>query len=836
MKNQLGRIAPKVVLGYIILIVIAVGSLSYIYNVIDKIAAEEDVNSIPRKKIYLVTETQALLLESETMGQLVDMEEDDYSYFNATLDLAHQNMDSLRLLITDSLLLLKIDTIDMLIERKRANTNDLLEIWKQANADLYAKNIAKAMASKAPSVEEKEIQERVELKKDTVIVQGRKRSFLKRLAEVFVPTDKDSSIIVSANEQTVKDTMVNAYNPNEAIHKTLKNIQNNVAGERKRLRELLVDRSSTLRYDNSLISSQINQILRDMEEEELTNSLNRLQSRQDILEQTSYLISGIALISLIVAIFFLVLIARDLFKSNFYRKQLEKEKKYTEDLLHSRERLMLTISHDIRAPLSSIIGYIELLQRSYPDEQQRLYLKNMSGSSSHILSLVNDLLDFQRLESGQMEIHEVPFKVPDLFHEIYDSFQPQASKKGLEFVLDIKEESDFVYKGDSVRIRQVIGNLLSNAVKFTQQGKVEISVDCSQLALNNEELVDAEGNILPVTSNLIVTVYDSGAGIPEEEQKKIFAEFTRLPGAEKTEGFGLGLSITNKLVALMGGELSLQSTAGQGSAFTVSLPLPFSDNQSLPDPVKEDTIVDNTLFVNRSVRCLIVDDDLLQLALMEEVLKQNHIKVTSCINPYAVLDILKESVFDVVITDIQMPGMDGYDLVKQIRTSGIPGLDELPVIALSATVGKDTQRYLDAGFSSSLDKPFTAEQLVNLLNKLLPVDLDVKTEPDFLSLTAFAGEDKEASAHILRTFSTETNKSLTLLREALAESDRDKSARVSHKLIPLFTMLGADILVQQLKILEKNNVELSDAGWQHLLTDVIDQASSIVDQATLALE
>ena len=166
--------------------------------------------------------------------------------------------------------------------------------------------------------------------------------------------------------------------------------------------------------------------------------------------------------------------------------QLEKAKQVAESLLRSREKLMLTISHDIRAPLSSIIGYIELLLRRHPDERQQYYLENMKGSSDHILSLVNDLLDFQRLESGEMEVHSVPFRVPVLFDEIYTSFQPIAEAKGLRFVLNLKpEETGQVYMGDPIRIRQVVGNLLSNAIKFTEAGRVVLLVSLQKLSIIN---------------------------------------------------------------------------------------------------------------------------------------------------------------------------------------------------------------------------------------------------------------------------------------------------------------------------------------------------------------
>ena len=484
---------------------------------------------------------------------------------------------------------------------------------------------------------------------------------------------------------------------------------------------------------------------------------------------------------------------------------------------------MLTISHDIRAPLSSIIGYIELLLRRCPDERQRYYLENMTGSADHILSLVNGLLDFHRLESGQMEIQNVPFSVRTLFNEIYGSFRPIAEAKGLAFVLNMKEEGmDRIYSGDPIRLRQVVSNLLSNAVKFTHEGRIVLIVKLNcQLSI--------------VHPQLSITVSDSGVGIPEEEQEKIFGEFARLSGTEKEEGFGLGLSITRKLIELMGGTLSLKSVPGKGSDFTIVLPLQESEVQTLPatPAIEEEDETETGSFGGREIFCLLVDDDPLQLALTEEFLKRNHVEVASCSNPFAVVDILRNSSFDAIITDIQMPGMDGYGLLNVIRSSGVPGTDTVPVIALSASVENEHTHYLEVGFTGFLNKPFTAKQLIALLNNLLQADIQAEVSPEFNfdSLTAFAGEDKEASASIIRTFAEETNKSVSLLQQALEKTERVPAAKISHKLIPLFTMLGASDLVAQLRILEKNDEALTDEGWKRLLSEVIRQAGVVVGQA-----
>lgn len=820
MAEQSGHITLKVILGYLLLVAIAVCSVVYIYQIIEQVAGEEEPDSKARQKVYLVTNTLSLLYESEALGQLVGMPQNNVNHFNRTLNKAHSNMDSLRVLITDSVQLLKIDTIDMLLRQKRLNTRRLLETWKETNTEhLYTINIEKVIAEQDTFIEQKEIKEHVVVKQDTILSQKKPRGFFRRLADAFSPSREDTSIIVNTTRQIVTDTLVNVFNPADTIASVLKNLQDSVAGQRKLLADQLLERAANLRYNNSIVTRKINQILRDIEEEEVNASLERMQNKQKILRETSLLIAGIAIVSVVIVIIFIFMITRDISKSKYYRMQLEKAKQYAEDLLHSREKMMLTISHDIRAPLSSIIGYIDLLLRRHPDERQQYYLDNMSGSASHILSLVNDLLDFHRLESGKMEIQRVAFSVSALFNEIFTSFRPIAESKDLTFVLNLKEEgTEKLYIGDPIRIRQIVGNLLSNALKFTREGRVVMVVSINALADNSALL-----NVL---------VSDSGPGIPPEEQERIFGEFTRLSATEKAEGFGLGLSITRKMTVLMGGNLSLKSVVGQGCDFTIELPLTVADVQVLP-VAEEEAVSEPELpsFVGRDVYCLLVDDDPLQLALTEEYLRQNHVEVSSCTDPFSVVALLQKTSFDAVITDIQMPGMDGYQLLESIRNSGIPGTENLPVIALSASVENEHDHYLESGFTGFLNKPFTARQLITLLNKLLSTELLVTSDFNFDSLTAFAGEDKEASASILKTFVEETTKSNALLEGTLQDDDREQSAKISHKMVPLFTMLGATSLVEKLRVIEKNATTLPVEEWKSLLSEVIAEVKKIIEQA-----
>lgn len=886
MKQDSGHITRKVAIGYVLLIIIALCSVTYIYHVIVELAATDETDtSVPRQKIYLITGALARLYESETLGQLIGSEGKEYTHYNRLLNVAQQDIDSLRALVTDPVQRTKIDTIDRLIERKRLNTKRLLETLKQANSErLYKDNIDKIIAIQDTAVDDVKLEEQVEIRQDTVLVGKKPKGFFRRLAEVFVPARQDSGVVINSTRHYRTDTLMQAYNPADTIVSVLKSIQDSVADQRKELQRQLQVRASTLRYDNGLITGRINQILRDIEREEVDASLGRVREKQQLLNQTSRLIAAVAVVSLLIAVVFLFFIGRDLSRSQYYRRQLEKAKQYAEDLLHVREKLMLTISHDIRAPLSSILGYVDLMERLAPGERAAYYLKNMTGSAEHILALVNDLLDFHRLESNQMEIHPVPFRVYALFTEIYESFRPLAEKKGLAFDFEWQTEAGepVCCLGDTIRLRQIAGNLLSNAVKFTPEGKV---------ALQGCIREEASG-----TARLSFCVIDAGPGIPPDQQEKIFGEFTRLSTAEKEEGFGLGLSITRKLIELMDGSLTLASLPGKGSRFTVTIPLPVAacsentgENRDLPDgkrrpaagvyetdrisaerpagtaggPVvcKPEEMPGSIKTVGTGrennpdtepekkerpsgrramlppVTCLIVDDDSFQLTVTQEILSVSGIRAVCCDRPREAARLSERIDPDLVITDIQMPGFDGFAVLKSIRESGVPGVAALPVVALSASVANEKEHYLAAGFTGFLNKPFSPATLISLVEELTGAEHagPVAGNWNFTSLTAFAGDDTEASARILDTFRKETRKSIDSFREALVASDREKAGRIAHKLIPLFTMLEAVDVAVLLRKLEENASGLTRKDWQELLARTVSAVMQVVESVECRL-
>jgi len=812
MSEKNTHLTLKVLLGYSLLVIVTAVAVFYILDVMKKATVEDGSEQEMRFKLNLITHTLSLLNESAIFEQPIGTTQENRDAYDKVMDMVQANLAELRLIVNDSLHIQSIDTIDVLLKKKRQNTLVLFRQWRELNSTL-AQNMNKIRNLPLLETPQINIPEQIEIIRDSIVVVPReKRNFFRRLRDVFVPEKQDTSILVDVRTETRTemrtDTLVSsAYNRVD----TLTNLLDGLTREQQKISYQLYEKAAQLRFDADLINRRINQILRDLEDEELNASLTKMEERRALFFSASRFLGAISIVAIVIIVIFSAIVGRDIARKRYYRRQLEEANRYAEDLLHKRERLMLTISHDIRAPMSSILGYIELLLRRDPDERQRYYLENMIGSSRHILQLVNDLLDSHRLESGQMEMEKVAFNVKSLFDEIYTSFKPLAEAKGLQLNLESDEAGmGDNYEGDSLRIRQVIGNLLSNAIKFTCEGSITLRVSV-------------------VDSLLRVSVQDTGSGIPEEEQNNIFGEFTRLQNESKAEGFGLGLSITRKLIELMEGSVSLKSVVGEGSEFIVELPLGCVEGPATPEVWSEGgTEEQNIVLANREINCLLVDDDAIQLALTGEFLKQGGVQIETCINPYQVVDLISKKKFDIIISDIQMPGLDGFELVKQIRSSGIPGTDILPIVALSASVGNDNEHYLKAGFTGFLNKPFTSSELIELLNNLLVAELHVDAKLNFTSLTDFAGEDKEALLSILRTFREETTNNMDLLISASEEVNYVQAAKVAHKMIPVFVMIGANTVVQRLRLLEKREEDLSDELWKSLILELKKQVSEIM--------
>lgn len=689
------------------------------------------------------------------------------------------------------------DSLIALLREKDTNTVRMLRTLSEANDSMVSpREIEKIIATQDSVITQQRVQRRIITHRDTVVTKPKKKGFFRRLGEVFVPPKKDTAIQVKTSLEFATDTVLDAYNPVDSLHQKLRA----VAQQKKTESTVVQRRKRNLQRVNHLLTARIDSLLKDYEKETLQQAREEAEYQQAVRRHSAKIIGGIAVGAVLIAVLFLMLSVRDISRSNRYRRELEEARRRAEDLLATREKLMLAITHDFKAPLGSIMGYADLLARLTVDERQRFYLDNMKTSSEHLLKLVVDLLDFHRLDLHKAEINRVTFHPARLLEEIRVSFEPLTSAKGLALHCDISPELETTYISDPLRLRQIINNLLSNAVKFTSHGSITLAA-----RYENRQLV--------------VAITDTGKGMDAADRERIFQEFIRLPGAQGEEGFGLGLSIVRMLVQLLEGTIEVESEPGKGSTFTLRVPIyPVAvDREKAVEVTDASPVPERRL---PPLHVLLIDDDRIQLTFTAAMLSHQGITSVCCLQMDELLDALRSGHFDVLLTDVQMPAINGFDLLKLLRASNIPQAQTIPVIAVTARSDMKPEEFKAHGFAGCLHKPFTVNELLQELNiegigtsqELIPQSGELpdsaiaSSSPNcpynFSALTAFSGDDSEAAKSILESFVSETRLNIERLQKAVDTADTDELAAVSHKMIPLFTLIGATELVEQLKILE----------------------------------
>jgi len=715
-----------------------------------------------------------------------------------SLVFVHREMEALS--AADDQQNLRTDSLLTLLHEKDQNTIQMLRVLSEANDSLLSASEIEEIISEQDSViTQQRVQHRVITKRDSLITTPKKKGFFKRLAEVFSPSKQDSAVLVNTSLEVATDTILQPTTSKDSLQQKIR-----MATEEKRLQRRKTIRRTSTKYQrmNTQLTARMDSLIKQYEEEMTLRARQDAELQQEVRMRSARIIGGIAVGAVLLSAFFLILIMRDISRSNRYRQQLEVANKRAEDLLIAREKLMLAITHDFKAPLGSIMGYTELLSRLTEDERQRFYLDNMKSSSEHLLKLVSDLLDFHRLDLNKAEVNRVTFNPSQLFDEIYVSFEPLTAAKGLALQCHVAPELNGGYISDPLRLRQIVNNLLSNAVKFTQKGEISLTAGYD-------------------SSKLTIAIADTGKGMASEDRERIFQEFTRLSGAQGEEGFGLGLSIVKKLVTLLEGTIDVQSTLGEGSCFTVVLPL-YPVGKSLTEsesPESESSENESPYAPKQSavippmkvIRVLLIDDDKIQLNLTAAMLKQHGIDAVCCEQLEQLIEQLRSSVFDVLLTDIQMPAINGFDLVKLLRASNIPQAKTIPVIAVTARSEMDKAALHEHGFAGCLHKPFTVKELLLTVNEgQLSADEAHITEDMQLNvnaLTSFSEDDPEATHSIIQTFIEETQKSADRMAQALNAKEVDEIAAIAHKLLPLFTLIGAGNAVILLSWLEARRGE-----------------------------
>lgn len=555
------------------------------------------------------------------------------------------------------------------------------------------------------------------------------------------------------------------------------------------------DSVDSLRQQNKQLNRKLSALI-SLLDGQAQQSFDFREKRLADMRQSSYrmlaYVLGVAILLLGLSY---IIIQRDIQQQETRRRKLEGIIGQNRDLLDMRKKIILTISHDIRAPLSIINGSAELAMNTRDRKKRNSHLANISVVCKHILHLLNNLLDIYRLNEAKETRNNIPFRLSDLLERITIGFTYAANDKGLLFQCNF-EDTDVTVCGDSDRIEQIADNLLSNAIKFTEAGSV------SFIACHKD-------------GTLLLTVKDTGIGMSEETVARIFDPFERSAPDTNAEGFGLGLSITKGLVGLLDGEITVASEVGKGSTFRVSLPLPLTD-----ETVENEEQVSNPS-ARLPQRVLAIDDDPLQLEIVKEMLERNGVSCTTCVNTRTLVGEMRKADYDLLLSDIQMDGTNGFDLLELLRNSNIGNSRTIPVVAMTARGDKEKEAFASAGFTACIHKPFSMHELLDLIASVVSDTKSEVVSADFDTFTAEVRDKKR----LLRTFIEQSNKDIEQLRKA--GNDRERLREIVHRMLPMWELLQTDE-----PLLSYRNVLHDDKADDNMVGEYTQQ---IIDYAALLI-
>lgn len=802
-KQGSSKVKFTVIIGYLLVVaVMAFGLVSLYNNLVNY--TNTRIKGEDMSELLIVGNTLSMLYEIESEQNLISAEnaEQYFLKYDSVAPKIKDNLDELKQITVDSLRMEKLDTIQLLVDRKRENLQEvavLLDSIRRA-----PRVVVQTESSYVPLKLNREITDYLESKNlnragdnknDTSVVAGNRRGFMDRVRDVFVARS-DSTVVIEkksiVSEKDLKlivDTIVNKVRYSERLDL-----------ERQRQFQLAyLARQELMSQTNRMLTSRIDELLKGIEQEELEKSLQLLIEKERTISGSQRTMFMAFCVALIIAFVFAILFLVDINKSQRYRRQLEVSNKRISDLLSSREKLMLTISHDIKAPMSSILGFIELMDY-HGDIKNETYLKNMKNSGEHIIELASALLDYHKLEEGSWQLKESNFNLHDLIDNTTSGFEPLAVRKGLQYTVENDLPQSLAVCGDLYMIRQIMNNIISNAIKYTSEGNVHVKARLEERDFQK---------------HLLFSVIDTGEGIDDADQQIIFQEFRQLDNPLGEEGSGLGLAITKGFIEALKGSIHLNSRKGEGSEFIAEIPLqdareeePRSESGDESETVPQDL---------EGISVLLVDDDPVQLTMTSEMLSRKKITSVTEMNPDKVLPLLESTPFDILFIDIQMPGTDGLTLVEKIRHLGHERIKNMPVIGLSARSDMSKEKMRAAGFTDFLIKPFTSDRLYSIISHYVrngnPEQKAFVTEepPSFdekgvSALIEFVSDDKEASVAILQSFIDETGMSRVQLQKAFQEKEEKVAQGIVHKILPLFRSMGNKSLIALMEKLEKGGV------------------------------
>lgn len=746
------------------------------------------------------------LLETNNAERSVLLGEgSEWPHFNRSVATSEQMAKQLKPFIADQGQRQRIDTLVELIHMKRENTKRVAQLMAFDNRDAFYRDKVQALQSGRDSVviHSKLYGQHGQREKVYEIIKS-KRGFFRRLGDAFRRQHTDTVGVTNILHDTKADSTAQRINIADSVANILTDIQNEEQRQNSRQQENVAARLNRLQRVSLQLSQRTGLLLEHIQREE-KNALQKalghaMQSRHKMVVR----IAIIGLVAILIAALLVAYILRDIKRERRDRQRIVEAKAETERIMAQRERLLLTITHDIKAPAASIAGFIELLSEQVSRPKALAYIDSMRHSAIHLQQLVAALLDYHLLESGKAERHDVSFVPQQLAKSCVEEFKPMAAEKGLDITLGtLTPNCGDLWRSDAFRVKQIMSNLIGNAVKYTDRGGVKVEIRISP------------------RQHLIIYVSDTGRGMSQADCQRIFDAFTRLPNGQGKEGVGLGLSITREVVQMLGGTITVTSEEGKGSCFTVSLPIKKEEKKQKKDveenvasvetnrsstEAKEAT-TENSDATNGAndatngnndatteINILAVDDDALQLELFKEMAQKiggAKLNISTTTSASEAIKLAEETKPQIMFTDIEMPEMSGKDMLKHVKNS------DMSTVAMTAHDPSIMTSLKKAGFSTCLFKPFNAATLAATLAQITRLPLSVKAAEQkasfFAPLTAFAEGDTEAEREILTQVGESIKEYRQMLEQGLKSNDeeqqRDSISRAAHKAMPLLSML-----------------------------------------------
>ncbi len=777
--------SKKIITGYILLAVVIAIATWQVYDNSRLFVTLNNASEQLLKRRDVVDSLVCSLLETNNAERSVLLGEgSEWPHFNRSVATSEQMAKQLKPFIADQGQRQRIDTLVELIHMKRENTKRVAQLMAFDNRDAFYRNKVQALQSGRDSVviHSKLYGQHGQREKVYEIIKS-KRGFFRRLGDAFRRQHADTVGVTNILHDTKTDSTAQRINIADSVANILTDIQNEEQKRNSRQQENVAARLNRLQRVSLQLSQRTGLLLEHIQREE-KNALQKAlghatQSRHKMVVR----IAIIGLVAILIAALLVAYILRDIKRERRDRQRIVEAKTETERIMAQRERLLLTITHDIKAPAASIAGFIELLSEQVSRPKALAYIDSMRHSAIHLQQLVAALLDYHLLESGKAERHDVSFVPQQLAKSCVEEFKPMAAEKGLDITLGtLTTNCGDLWRSDAFRVKQIMSNLIGNAVKYTDRGGVKVEIRISP------------------RQHLIIYVSDTGRGMSQADCQRIFDAFTRLPNGQGKEGVGLGLSITREVVQMLGGTITVTSEEGKGSCFTVSLPIKKEEKKQKKD-VEENVASVET---NRSsteakeatteINILAVDDDALQLELFKEIAQKiggAKLNISTTTSASEAIKLAEETKPQIMFTDIEMPEMSGKDMIKHVKNS------DMSTVAMTAHDPSIMTSLKKAGFSTCLFKPFNAATLAATLAQITRLPLSVKAAEQkasfFVPLTAFAEGDTEAEREILTQVGESIKEYRQMLEQGLKHNDeelqRDSISRAAHKAMPLLTML-----------------------------------------------